>query len=515
MKQKERWAALMLASFMTLSGCGGPAVRVTATPEPSATVTPTAPPVEELEFALPCYPGGGFHPITGTNRLNLTLAPLLYRGLFAIDRSFVPQKDLCADYGVSEDGLTWTFTLKETTFSNGAALTAAEVVSSLNAARQSDRYGGRLEDVIRVRAQGENKVEVTLSRPNGALPALLDVPIVRESEDPQRPLGTGPYYLDEGEEGLFLAAREGYKVPRQRVELRTVGSSDDLVYAFDTREISLVDTDLTGTNMPGYSGRQETTDYPTTGLLYVGCNTASGACREEAVRQAVALAFDREAMVRELLLGHAVASALPIHPYADGYDSERAGALTCDRERALELLTGAGWSADEEGKLIKRRNPLTLKLIVNQENVCKVAVAEALKDALEELGCTVSLTKLPWEDFVTALKRGQFDLYLGETILTADFDLEDLLAGGGALNYGGYADRETDRLLEEYRAASGEARKEAASALWTRLEETAPMVSLCFKNGSLLTQWGQVRGVAPTQRDVFAGLENWSVNGGE
>lgn len=505
----------MLVSLMTLSGCGEPTVRATVTPAPSAAVTPTAPPAEELEFALPCYPGGGFHPITGANRLNLTLAPLLYRGLFALDRNFEPRKDLCADYAVSGDGLTWTFTLAEATFSNGAALTAAEVVSSLNTARKSDRYGGRLEDVIRVRAQGEDRVEVTLSRPNGALPALLDVPIVRESEDPQRPLGTGPYYLDEGEEGLFLAAREGAAVPRQRVELRTVGSSDDLVYAFDTREISLVDTDLTGTNMPGYSGRQETADYPTTGLLYVGCNTASGACREEAVRKAVALAFDREAIAREILLGHAVASALPVHPNVAGYDRERAGALACDPEKALELLEAAGWSADEEGKLVKWRNRLTLRLIVNQENVYKVAVAGALRDALEELGCTVTLTKLPWDDFVSALERGQFDLYLGESILTADFDLEDLLGSGGSLNYGRYADRETDRLLEEYRAAAGEARSQTASALWARLEETAPLVTLCFKNGSLLTQWGQVRGAEPTQRDVFAGLENWSVSGGK
>ncbi len=515
MKKRRQWMALALAGLMSLAGCGDLAAQVTDTPAASATPTPTALPAEELEFALPCYPGGGFHPITGTNRLNLTLAPLLYRGLFALDRNFVPQKDLCVDYEVSEDGLTWTLTLKEDTFSNGAALTAAEVVSSLNAARQSDRYGGRLEDVIRVRAQGEDKVEVTLSRPNGALPALLDVPIVREGEDPQRPLGTGPYYLDEGEEGLFLSAREGAAVPRQRVELRTVGSSDELVYAFDTREISLVDTDLTGTNMPGYSGRQETADYPTTGLLYVGCNTASGACREEAVRQAVALAFDRETIVREILLGHATASALPIHPNGAGYDSERAGALACDREKALELLTGAGWSADEEGKLAKWRNRLTLRLIVNQENVYKVAVAAALRDALEEMGCTVTLTKLPWDDFVSALERGQFDLYLGESILTADFDLEDLLGSGGSLNYGRYADRETDRLLEEYRAAAGEAREEAASALWARLEETVPLVTLCFKNGSLLTQWGQVRGAEPTQRDVFAGLENWSVTGGE
>ena len=43
------------------------------------------------------------------------------------------------------------------------------------------------------------------------------------------------------------------------------------------------------------------------------------------------------------------------------------------------------------------------------------------------------------------------------------------------------------------------------------MTQVAPMVPLVFKNGSLLTQWGQVRGMAPTQRDVFFGLEGWQI----
>lgn len=513
MKQKRRWMAMLLAGLMVLPGCGAPQTpaEVTATPAPTATPTPA--PAVENEFALPCYPVGSFHPITGTNRLNLTLAPLLYRGLFALDRNFTAQKDLCEDYTVNEDATVWTFTLAEAAFSNGEPFTSAEAVASLNEARRSDRYGSRLADIIKVKALEERKIEVTLSQPNGALPTLLDVPMVRETEDPLRPLGTGPYFLGEKDGGLILAARDGAKVPKETVELHPVGSGDDLIYAFDTGEISLVDTDLTGSNMPGYSGRQETTDYPTTTLLYVGCNTDSGLCKEEAVRQAVALAFDREQVVKEILLGHAVAAALPVHPYAEEYDADVAEGLTYDKEGALELLTRAGWSPDEEGTLVRRRAPLTLKFIVNQENIYKVTIAEALCEGLRELGCTVNLVKLPWDDFVTALERRQFDLYLGESILTADFALETLLGERGGLNYGKYRDRETETLIEARRAQTGAERITAASALWSRLAQTVPVVPLCFKNGSLLTQWGKVRGMEPTQRDVFAGLEGWSVSG--
>ncbi len=507
MRGKGKLLAVALAGALALSGCG-------AEPEPTPEPTATLPPVETaegLDFVLPCYPNGGFHPMTGTSQMNAVLEPLLYRGLFAVDRQFQAQGDLCEGYTVSGDGLTWTFRLADAVFSDGSPLTAAEAVESLNQARQSARYAGRLADISRVEAVGEGEVVVTLSRANGALPVLLDVPIVKETEDPLRPLGTGPYYLEGEGDSLALTAKPGAEVPLGTIALRSVHADDDLVYAFDAQEISLVNTDLTGTNVLGYSGRFETVDYPTTGFLYLGCNVRSGACQEQAVRQAIARAFDREEIAGTLLAGHAVASALPVHPNAEVYDGALARQLDCDPEGAQAILEGGGWTLNEEGRLRRGRSSLSLKIVVNQDNIYKVTVVESLADALEELGCAVTVEKLPWDDFVTALERREFDLFLGETVLTADFDLEKLLGTGGDLNYGGYSSAETDALLTAYRAAGGQEREKAAGALYSQVTETAPVISLCFKNGSVLTQWGQVKGAEPTQRDVFAGLESWIV----
>lgn len=498
--------ALSLAAVVTLSGCSTPAVAPTPTATPVVTGA-----IQEKKtgFALPCYPAAGFHPITGTNRLNLTLAPLLYRGLFRLDENFQPVEELCREYAVSEDGLVWTFRVTNAAFSDGSPLTVKEVVSSLNAARKSDRYRERLANLVAVVEEDETVV-VTLSKPCGALPALLDVPIVKETDDPNYPLGTGVYYLQGSGEKLTLQARSGAATPFAAVPLRAVTASDDLIYAFDAGEIALVDTDLASTNALGYSGRFETTDYATTALVYVGCNTRTGPCKDALVRQAVARSADREEMVKRLLAGHGIAAELPIHPVTTEYDAKAAAELRYNKETAAELLDQAGWAL-KDGIRAKGREQLTLKFIVNQDNTAKAKIAEKLSEELKLLGVVVTLERLPWEDFTTALKRGDFDLYLGEVVLTADFDPESLLAGG--LNYGGFADEETTRLLAAYQAAMGEERKTAAAELWGALARTVPIIPLCFKNGSLLTQWGQVSGAKPTQRDVFAGLENWRVSG--
>ena len=139
-------------------------------------------------------------------------------------------------------GSAWTFSLRQgVTFSDGSPLTPADVVRSLELARGSALYAGRLAQVTAVRA-GEGSVIVTLSAPNGALPALLDVPVIREQGE-GTPLGTG-YYVLEGSDGARLLRRRegnwrGEYPARETIPLHEVEEASDLIYAFDTGELSL------------------------------------------------------------------------------------------------------------------------------------------------------------------------------------------------------------------------------------------------------------------------------------
>ena len=104
------------------------------------------------------------------------------------------------------------------------------------------------------------------------------------------------------------------------------------------------------------------------------------------------------------------------------------------------------------------------------------------------------------------------DSYLGAVTLSADFDPTPLLSG--ALNYGKYWNADTNALTDAYRAAAGPARETAAAALWARLAQEAPFAVLCFQNQSVLTQWGMVSGLTPTQQNPFYGFAHWSVGSG-
>ena len=509
---KRILAALLAAALcLGLAGCG-------SSPEPVESPTPTpsaTPAAEPAEFALACYPSAGFHPITGTNRTNLNLAGLVYEGLFELDQEFQVHNVLCASYTVSEDGLIWSFRLRPgVAFSDGSALTAADVVSSLEAARTSALYSARFADIGAVSATADGGVTVTLTRANGNLPALLDIPIVREAG--AVPLGTGPYVLTGAGESWSLTANPNWRqgpenLSLQSIPLRAIHEADELIRAFDTREVTLVSTDLTGTNSLGFSGSFDTVDYPTSTMLYVGFNTVSGPCASAAVRQALLRAFDRSSAVTARLSRHAQAAALPVSPVSPLYDAELAQSLAYDTGAAEELLTQAGYSRSD-GVWQRRGTPLSLTLAAPTNNPTRLDAAELLAANLTDLGIQAELAALSWDDYVQALEAGDFDLYLGEVRLTADFDLTALITPGGALNYGGYSNAQATSLHSAFRAASGTARTEAAAQLYAQLAQEPPFAVICFKNWSVLMQWNQLSGLTPTQQNLFYQFDQWEIS---
>ena len=495
--------SLLLCAALLLPGCSPQSAPASSQEGGGSSSQGGVSSGEAVPFALAIYPDYTLHPVLAENRANLTLAPLLYEPLFQLDQQFQPQAVLCQSYSVSEDGLTWTFLLRSgVTFSNGAALTGTVVADALNLARQEgSRYAQRLSCVVSITGE-DNSVTIVLSRPNRALPALLDIPIALD--DSQRPAGTGPYVLTETEGELSLTARAGWwqdkALPAQELALREIHKADDLLSAFSSGDVGLVDVDLMGTNAMGYSGSYETWDYATTTLLYLGFNTQSGLCADPQARCALALAIDRDSIAQTDYARHAVAAALPIHPASSLYQEELAQSVDYNPEQLVARL---------EELEVPRRD---LELLVNSENTAKLSAAQRIAYQLDAAGVPVALKSLPFEEFTAALQSGDFDLYLGEVVLTADFDLTALLSSDGALNYGRWQDSQFPALLSSFLQTEGSAREEAAYALYQYLCQQMPIAPICFKNGSVLTQWGRLSGLSPVRGNVFYQLENWTIS---
>ncbi len=500
---KQRALAALAAVCLTLSGCHYN-VAPQPSPSPSPSVQPTAPAIRR-EFTLPLDPQGGWDPYVGSKSGNMALVPLMCESLYALDNTFAAQPLLAQSAAASEDGISWTVTLRSgVTFSNGEPLTAQWVADAVNAAKaEKSIYAGRLAGVKKVSAQEDGTVLFQLYRPNADFPALLDFPIALVTKDGV--LGTGPYVLD----GEALVARgdwwQGKTMPLASIPLKEEGDADGLIADFNTGVISLVAADPTGADNLGYSGSFQNWEYPTSTMLYLGFQCAKGPCRSAQFRRAVSQALDRDALAHRTLGSHALAAALPAPPTSKRYDSVLAAQLGYDADAAGKALDELGYEVDDQGTRCSGRYPLTVRVLANSDNVYKEALAQAVADALGELGVQTEVRALPWEEYTKALKNGDFDLYLAESRLTGDLDPGPFLTPGSGLYYGGFKSQDLTGALAEARRTGD------WSGFYTQWAQDVPLAPLCFKNAAVLTPWGQVEGAAPTQGNLFSGFENWKI----
>lgn len=454
-------------------------------------------------FSLPYMPGRTLDPLTCADGMQQTVASLLYEGLFQLDHSFTPHPCLCQSYSYDPETRRYVFTLQSgVLFSDGSPLTGADVRASLDRARTSERYGSRLSGVVSISA-AQDSVTITLSAPNSGFPALLDIPIVKNgSQTLTAPIGTGPYLYEEA--GALLVANQswwrGDGQPVDRITLVEASSGEAMLYRFSSHDVQLITADLTGPASVSTTGSADCLDTGTTVMQYLGCNVQREPLNNAALRRALWTGLNRPYLVSAFLSGHGAAAQFPVSPASPLYPDDLETAYSLDAFTAA--LAASGYTAARP-----------LELLVNAENSFKCSIAAYLAEFFTASGLPLTVRVLPWEEYTAALAAGDFDLYYGEIRLTADWNLSSLLDPGGALNYGGWSHPQTNQLMTDL-AAAGD-RAAAMKALCAHLQAQAPILPLCFKAHSVLSQPDVLEGLNSTAAEPFYQLENLRIHLGE
>lgn len=545
---------IALSLLLSLTACGGQgdsSQGAASDAAPAASDQSSGGASAAQSFSLGYYKGEGLHPYTCSNTTNQNLMGLIYEPLFAIDQTFATEPCLaksCTIQVTSASGseeekdtegdaaetdtegdetdqkdaskeekkkeqprskiagkTTCTIQLRDdVTFSDGTSLSAEDVVYSLEQAKgKGSIYRERLSDVTSITASGSTTVVIEINAADAAFDSLLDIPIISRSGG-SNPIGTGPYVLNTKKGKAVSMTRntnwwqEG-TLPADTITLYAADDSDMMIFGFGSGSISMVNTDLTGTNALSYTGDYNVVDYPTTSMLYVGCNTHSGPCQNQSFRQALYYVFDRDTLATKMLSGHAEPTVLPVSPKSKLYDEKLAETYAWSEETAKKKLA--------DGHYYNQ----TLKLIVNKESAFKTAFAEEMKKELEAIGIKVQVEALAWDEFADALDERSFDLYLGEVKLKSNFDLTAVIGSNGNLNYGGYQDKDLEKLLTKFQTADKASRAAAAKNLYKAVADAAATIPLCFKNHSVLTHWSANASIAPTQQNLFYHIAEWDL----
>ncbi|MBP5941339.1 ABC transporter substrate-binding protein [Streptomyces acidiscabies] len=421
-----------------------------------------------------------------------TLSPLLgygkdgnskiFDGLLAHDADLTLKPALAKSLPeVSADGLTYTYTLREgVKFSDGKQLTAADVVFTYNTVlnpRTNNTSRVELDAVKGVKADGD-KVVFSLKYPYAPFAARTTLPIVPEhlagGQDPNtgsfntNPVGTGPYVLADWRKGekLTFKANPEYWGGAPRVAKVTMAIVPD----DNVRATRLRAGDLDGAILPpnlaaafARDGSRKRYDATTYDVRLVSLPSGNPVAGDTAIRRALDLAVDRDAMVAKILdgAGSPAYGPLPVGSpwFTKGIERRQ------DLAEAGRVLDRAGWKASGGGVRAKDGRRASFTLYYPAGDKVRQDHALAYASDAKKAGVEVEVQSATWEVIEPRMAQDAVLAGFGSTG-DPDFGLYTMLystlAGDGFNNMGHYTNPTVDKALDAGRRTSEPAARKAA-----------------------------------------------------
>jgi len=400
---------------------------------------------------------------------------------------------LAESWEVSPDQLAWTFHLRNgVTFHDGSPLSAADVVYSFNRIineKLSNAY--KFSSVSSVTELGPDTVRITVTQPTPNLltniggfkgMAIVSRKNVESGQIATHPIGTGPF--------MFAGAKSGDSIrlkanPRywggapavSGVTFRFISEPSTALSALQAGEIDW--TDSVPTQRVDELGGDESVRLgvtPSTDYWYLALNEARAPWGDVRVRQAIAYAIDRGAIVQATSYGTATANQLAIptgSPWYTEYHRYRR-----DLDMAQSLLR-ATTLTDQ-----------TLDMLVTSDYPETVTTAQILADNLKPLGINVEIRTVDFAAWLDEQNKGNFDMLMMGWL--GNIDPDDFYYAqhhtGGKSNAQKFSNPEVDELLDAGRTeVNRDARKDIYAKAATIIADQVSYIYLY--NPSVIQAW--------------------------
>lgn len=471
-----------------------------------------------------------FNPFLGIEAESYEMWALTYDYLITYSmENMSPEPGLAESWEPSEDGLTWTFHIRDgVSWSDGEPLTANDVAYTLgriiDGGPESITWGSYLTSVTKAEATDEHTVVLTLERPNAVLP-LLPMPIIpehiwknisekqvksfaNEPKDGEPVVGSGPFRFVSGTAGgdtyRFEANPDYWQgAPHiDEVVFRLFKSEDPAVAALKKGEIDFVE-DITALqvkalenepNIAAHNGDSPGFDEIAFNVGAIDTETGepmgdgNPALKDAKFRRALGYALDRDRIITTAYQGAGKPGDTIIPPAYTNFRWEppEDEAFSFDLERAGQLLDEAGYKLGADGKRTMPDGSAldTLRLSARSDSQTSIRTMDLFKEWLGELGIDSQVNAIESSRLTDVILEGNFDAFQWGWYVEPDPDsmLSYLTCDQlGGWNDAWYCDEEYDRLYKEQNAALDEnERVEKVKRMQQILFEDSPYLVTAF-----------------------------------
>ena len=485
---------------------------------------------------------GTMNPIFASSVAEVALAKVLFNGLTRFNaETFVPEPMLASKWEISPDGLVWTFHLRNgVKWHDGQPLTADDVKFTMDTImdpKLATRAGRSFSLLKSTDVVDKSTVKFTMSAPFPAFPAYLangfqvapkhllagrDIQNYTEFNK-RKPIGTGAFKMVENVVGdhIALEANPDFFLGRpklDRVIFKVLPDANTQVAQLKTGEIDLmprVDVSV-APSIQGTKGvRIDTGLVPQFWALHL--NHDFPLFTDKKVRQAIAYAIDREALIRDVLYGQGRVAAGPIAPILTWAFNPNVKAYPYDPAKSKVLLQEAGWTdTNGDGVIDKDGKPFSFTLQILKGFPVAERTSAILQQSFKSLGMDAKLQAYEFASFITDVRDTRQGPKMSQAYVVfmllapepddiwAYFHSSNTAKGS---NFNNYRNPEVDRLLDLARSSQDRgARRNAYFKIQEILHDDVARDFLFYPNEIYAMKSG-LRGVPVT--GPYPYVEQW------
>lgn len=450
------------------------------------------------------YNSDTLNPLYTRNKANAQMLMLIFDSLIKCDEAQRPVPVLASGFSVSADGLVWTVNLRNNIkWHDGSAFTANDAVATLNAVRSSSRnspYKDNLRNVSRIESSG-NSLIITLSSPQTNFLNLLEIPVVKASDvnsfTDYIPVGTGKYsFTEKTNKIIYLNSNKswwGENIPYiDNIEVYLLPDKITSVYAFEAKEIDMVTADIKSLgDFSGSAAEGSSAGYNSGRFNFLSFNLNNKYLSDNTIRVAFAHAINKNRIFEEVMLSHGSLTDSFLNPNWWVYNHE-IKKYTFDPGLAINLI------AEKDLK----PNDIQIELLINDDNNIRIQIADIIKEQLNDIGINIKIKAVTWEDYISLISRGSYDMYLGEINFSPEINPQYVL-------------QDTEHfstLLQQLRLqTTDEGRKTLYNEIQYEYAEFLPSLPLYFDLEALLYN-NKIHGeIKPLRNNIFDNAHNWYI----
>lgn len=477
--------------------------------------------VTEITLGIASF--DNINPIISNNKNIQDISRLIYEPLFTISSDYKLESCL-AEEVAKQNATTYIVKLKDNVrWADGEKFIAEDVRFTIDKLKEiGSIYSSNVQHIASIEIVDDYTININLDQEVPFFEYNLTFPIMsyqyyldKEFNSTIVPVGTGMYKVTDVQSSYITLVQNtnwwntDVKPTLTKITVNIYSTIGEMYNSFKSGNIDLISTQ--NSDIQDYIG---TIGYAAKELKgrehdFIAFNTQSTFLSRSEVRKAISYSIDKTNIVSSIFNNRYYTSSFPLD-YGSWIYQEQDSSTGYNPDQAKQVLQDAGWTYRNKfwQKTENRRTQrLSLNLVVKASDSTRVAVAQNIKQQLENQGIEINIIQANNEQYTNYLNNKNYDMILCSINLSLSPDLTTFF---GSNNLANYTNDEVNSIMEEVKNTTDEnVLKERYKRLGEIYKNEVPYLSLYNNKFTVAYSTSLVGDVAPTWYDVFNNIESW------